>query len=342
MKKSYILSLLMTLFSLSLHAQITQGRFTKGDHPQNDILEVLVNKNTRAFDFSPSVGYFLTNNVMLGGQLAVYNVNQNDVIDYSQWSLRPFARYYLPGNFFLTTALGVGNQRREINQQGGYQDRITFYDLSIGAGKDFFLRGDVALEGVVIYQHSNFSGESLSEDVGLNSLLVDFNLQPFVGAGLDLEVNNPLSTGSILLDVQARLLWEGQEDRDGSFTIDLSPRLGYFLTDNIVVGSKVSLTVLGIADETQLGYGLAPFARYYLPPLTERVYVFGGFSVGFDKAPGDDDAIWNGHLGPGMDYFLSPNVALEGLLAYSFQKTNNAPAWERALVRVGVQVFLRR
>ena len=40
----------------------------------------------------------------------------------------------------------------------------------------------VALEGVVLYQHSSFSGESLNEDEKINSLLIDFNLQPFLGA----------------------------------------------------------------------------------------------------------------------------------------------------------------
>ena len=61
------------------------------------------------------------------------------------------------------------------------------------------------------------------------------------------------------------------------------------------------------------------------------------------SGPSNADGLFDsGYFGPGLDYFLSPNVALEGLLAYSYLKRSGAPAFERALIRVGVQVFLRR
>lgn len=341
MKKSCLLVLIFFFLTITLHAQVTQGRFTAGDHPRNDILRIQGNQNTRSVSFSPSVGYFLTNNVLLGAQFSAFNVNENNNVDFSQWSFSPFARYYLPGNFFLTAGLGIGNQRRNISGFG-VQDRITFYDVSVGAGKDFFLRGDVALEGVLVYQYANFSGEFLVEDESVNTLLLDFNLQPFLGAGLDVEVSNPLGAGSVLLDLPAQLQWQGQTANDGFFTINLAPKFGYFIDEHFVVGGQVIASVFGTEQETLFGFGLSPLVRYYFPPLADKLYAFGGLTVGFEKEPGADDAFWSGEFGPGLDYFLSTNVALEGQLAYTFLKFKDVPALERALIRVGVQVFLRK
>lgn len=323
-----------------MRAQITQGRYTAGDHPRVDVLEILVNRNTRALSFSPSAGYFLTNNFLLGGQFSAFNVDENNVIDYSRWRLAPFARYYLPGNLFITAGLGVGNERRSVGQLGVVQDQNTFYDLSAGIGKDFFLRGDVALEGIARYQYSSLSGEFLPGKVVYHNIVLDFNLQPFLGAGLDPEVAEPLAAGSILLDLQGRMQWQMQEGTDGFFNLTLAPRAGYFLTNEIVIGGAFSLNVLSAESETVTGFGLAPFGRYYLPPLADNLYAFGELSIGFQKDPGDEDLIWNGRFGPGLDLFLSPHVAVEGLLAYSYLKRGAAPALERALIQLGVQFFL--
>ncbi len=342
MRKSYFLLLFIFFFTSSLFAQIERGNFTSGDHPRTPILEILGNKATKSVRFAPSFGYMATDNLMLGAQLAIFDVEEGN-INFTQWSFSPYGRYYLDGGanskgFFLTAGLGVGNQRNG-NVQANFDNRITFYNLFVGLGKDFFIRSDLAFEGLLTYQYSNFSGEFVDRD--LNSLLLDFNLQPFIGGDSGEDSADLLSKGSLLIDLQGQIFWQGQTGNDGFFNINLNPKVGIFVLDQLLVGSGVSFSVAGTQNTTRAGYGLAPFARYYAPALTDNLYAFGGAEVGFERPPGADDNIWNILFGPGLDFFITPHTALEAQLAYSYVKIGRSPALDRALIRLGLQFFLK-
>lgn len=109
-----------------------------------------------------------------------------------------------------------------------------------------------------------------------------------------------------------------------SFNVNINPRLGFFILDNIAVGvgAVVGLTTLENQDNIW-SYGLVPFARYYFPEgasLTGRF--FGELEAGVSGSTGTTDASFLGGVRGGYAHFVTNSVALEGTLGYTFSKAN--------------------
>lgn len=113
--------------------------------------------------------------------------------------------------------------------------------------------------------------------------------------------------------------------QSGTSTVGLNihPKIGYFVRDNFAIGAGLTLGVSGAAGVTTLNYGILPFARYYFSTGTiesNRTRFFGEVDMGISGvntfAPGKNTST-NGvsfSAGPGMAYFITPNVGLETLL----------------------------
>ena len=306
-------------------------------------MELISSKPSRVFTFAPSVGYLVTDQWMFGGQIYVFDVEQGNA-DVSFFRFAPFARYYLQSGessngFFLTGGIGIGSQRSGI-QQTGADNRIREFSLSVGAGKNFFLRPDLALEGLLVFEHFDYNGEFV--DDRLEVLRLDVNLQPFLGGSFDDFPAVNLGPGSALINVPAQIQWQGKSLDGGSFAINLSPKIGLFLSDHIMLGGQVIASVLGSENSTSFGYGLIPLVRYYFLPLANRLFAFGGLEAGFQKSPGEEDSLWKVEFGPGLNYFITPHTSVEGQLLYGYNDLGIGPGQDQILIRVGLQFFLRK
>jgi outer membrane protein len=101
--------------------------------------------------------------------------------------------------------------------------------------------------------------------------------------------DNPVSKGTIFLSGQSRFSAGLNEIDDPSFnssSYSISPTIGYFLIDNLVVGAEVSFSGFkntrdGSSELESRGRGISfsPFARYYFNTGKIKPYVSG--SVGF-------------------------------------------------------------
>ena len=113
--------------------------------------------------------------------------------------------------------------------------------------------------------------------------------------------------------------------------VNLNPKLGYFIANNVVVGLGVNLGLTGGGGVTTLNYGVLPFARYFFSPrqmkdananiTSARTRFFAEVDFGFSGSntfkPNMPNSTINGtsfSAGPGMSYFITPNVGLETLL----------------------------
>lgn len=121
----------------------------------------------------------------------------------------------------------------------------------------------------------------------------------------------------------------------------MSPSYGLFIINNLCVGANVGVSSSrGGSSQKFQGQELnnnsrsinaGPFVRYYLP-VNSKLYVFGhaGYLWKWNKLEYEtffdgSDVIslkgknrtnsWN--AGAGLSYFLTPNVALEGMLGYT-------------------------
>ncbi len=163
------------------------------------------------------------------------------------------------------------------------------------------------------------------------------------------EDKNYISKGQWL--VGGKLSLSTGEDFE-NYTFSVSPMGGYFIGGKIAVGLSVNYAHSNIfsVDAEPMGSGTslaaAPFVRYYfsvnkLAPFAEVTY--GGnwqkwessFNGAVSKNP---SSFYSG--GIGLNYFISRNVALEGVMKY--EKTINSDFEGTLGFDIGIQFFPSR
>lgn len=119
--------------------------------------------------------------------------------------------------------------------------------------------------------------------------------------------------------------------KENNFTF--SPAFGYFVTENIAVGGRLTLESgkidNGVAESKTNSFGLDVFGRYYWTPAS-KFSLFGELAAGFGtekiEPAGGGEAKTNKfgvNAGIGVNYFLASNWALEAkwaALGYNSEK----------------------
>jgi len=139
------------------------------------------------------------------------------------------------------------------------------------------------------------------------------------------------------------------------YNVGISPKIGYFVEDNLMVGGVVNLGFNkdGKGDNAikTTTYGIQALGRYYISPgekginnLLKHGRFFAEANAGFagsNKKPGVTTNGFAFGFGPGYSYFLTPNVALEGLVKYNAIVGGGNTNYLHSLgVNFGIQVFL--
>jgi hypothetical protein len=135
--------------------------------------------------------------------------------------------------------------------------------------------------------------------------------------------------------------YESDNEETTSHELIVLPRIGYFITDNLVVGTGIGYMERkdSFDGEMNSAYSLmkalhiSPFGRYYLP-AGNNLKFFGQLSVpmNFGKTKGESASTWivapmevNSfavNLAPGFAFFPTANLGLEFMLSgFSYQKT---------------------
>ncbi|PUZ30621.1 porin family protein [Chitinophaga costaii] len=157
-----------------------------------------------------------------------------------------------------------------------------------------------------------------------------------------------LMVGTDLLNIMGTF-----QNGNNQFNLGISPKLGYFLQDNFVLGAEVDFSVNTSKTFSTFNYSVSPFARYYFDDkkleFSKRARFFLEANVGFagtntkDKIT-DASTSTNGlaiGFGPGLAYFITPNVALEALLKYDLTVGfGNSTTTNRIGLNLGFQIYL--
>jgi len=139
--------------------------------------------------------------------------------------------------------------------------------------------------------------------------LVVLSLVSLVFAGV---ASASVKQGEIELDFAGSLQFQNFENGDDETLFDVFARLGYFVTDNILVG----VTGSGTWQDGPDIYGIGGFATYNFMPANLLVPYIGG-QVAYDWVSGDgDDGVMYGPLA-GVRYELNPNNDL--FVEYQFR-----------------------
>ncbi|MFI5170985.1 MAG: hypothetical protein ACHQFW_01265 [Chitinophagales bacterium] len=111
-------------------------------------------------------------------------------------------------------------------------------------------------------------------------------------------------------------------DREETFNIyklSLTPRLGYFITDEILTGFLMNYTMTVDTDFVSAIKFTPQFKYYY--KLKPSTFLIGNFEIGIDRATtfGDSKSIIDHtsvSAGPGVAYFFSRRVGFEINILY--------------------------
>lgn len=303
---------LLLLMSTFLSAQTSQGSWLIGNGASvsHNLDEEAGNIS---LGFNPVAGYFIKDGFMLGLGLSTY-YSQNDPFKSAGFGVQPVGRYYFvqgkgPWAFFAAAGVGWEQSRFTFNNSTTKDNRFI---ADAGVGGDYFIVPTIGVEGVLLYNASIF------ENFTSHNILLNTSPQFFLpSGGMDtLEVLEPaIGRGAVQFDLNGQITLQNIGETN-HFTFSIRPLVKYFFTDHIAAGGALQIA---FAEENQILYPDLYF-KYYPFANSMRfqpfVEVAPGFRLQFADA-GDNRFNVNLTAGAGFDYFVTPNVALEGKLYYN-------------------------
>ncbi|MBI5914292.1 MAG: outer membrane beta-barrel protein [Bacteroidetes bacterium] len=167
MKTTRILLLNTALLcAFSTFAQTEKGNILLGGTAGFDI-EFERTANYVTIDAQPQIGFFVTDNLALGGSLLLQNAKRGDYFSSTSFGIAPFGRYYFGASttkLFVQAQVGYITNKFE-SEIGGFDITSDGVYFGFGPGVTFFLNSRVAIEGVLAY--TNYGGDFDHENFGL-------------------------------------------------------------------------------------------------------------------------------------------------------------------------------
>ncbi len=139
------------------------------------------------------------------------------------------------------------------------------------------------------------------------------------------------------------------------FNVNLSPKAAWFIRDNVAVGAYGVFGLSTIKNvSTAVTYGVGAFGRYYINDknldIVKHMKFFGEANLGIQGVNVDNhndnipNSTTNGlgfGFGPGVAYFVTPEIGLEGLLKYNGNVGfGSNPYASNLSLNVGLQIYL--
>ena len=164
MKKVLLSALAVFAFTFASAQEEEKGNggFSKGDLFVSGAVTFGSEKTgdfkANSFEFAPQIGYFLTENIAIGGKIGFASYKEefdgNDLEDMSGFTVGAFGRYYFtPANqFSLFAQLGLDYSNMEDKLDDFKASQI---DAGLGLGMNYFVSSNFSIEaGVAILGYS--------------------------------------------------------------------------------------------------------------------------------------------------------------------------------------------
>lgn len=165
-----------------------------------------------------------------------------------------------------------------------------------------------------------------------------------------------IQKGNLMVGANLANLGLGLQSGQTRLSFAINPKLGYFIEDNIVIGGEVQLgldhrSVSSIATN-EINYKIGGFGRYYISDPRaillkhSRFFLEANAGIRGDnvKTEGAPSVTTNGlglGVGPGVAYFITPNVGLEALLKYDLGVGFGSSVTTHDFsIAVGFQIYL--
>jgi len=134
-----------------------------------------------------------------------------------------------------------------------------------------------------------------------------------------------------------------------NFSMTINPKAAWFIQDNFAAGPYLNFglsTAKGLG--TDINYGLGIFSRYYVNREQvnllrhTRLFFEGNVGIeGFNPDQGDNTNGLGLGIGPGIAYFITPNIGLEALVKYNgIVGFGSSPTSNLLNLGIGFQIYL--
>lgn len=133
------------------------------------------------------------------------------------------------------------------------------------------------------------------------------------------------------------------------FSMQIDPKAAWFIRDNTAIGAYVNLgLVTGANAGTNVTYGVGALGRQYISGNAldavrhSRFFLEGNVGIqGINNSGGRTTNGLGLGIGPGLAYFITPNIGLEGLLKYQgIVGFGTNPTSSNLNLGVGFQIYL--
>jgi hypothetical protein len=210
---------------------------------------------------------------------------------------------------------------------------FDFNSVSFSAGYNFFVASDWALEPRISY--TDLLGDEIRSYKG-DGFMGEVSLRYFPGRNEtdSTYVESALKKGNFMFGGGA-LFNFAQLDQTIIMT---NPRVGYFLSENLLLGIGLNYAYEKLDFQSSFGSGsLETRFQALLGSIFARYYVYGGLFAELEgglmlfnsaKVNGQEPEVWNPsncyyNAGLGYSWFISPSIALEPGLRFGRELSSN-------------------
>jgi hypothetical protein len=151
------IGILFVVFSISLGAGV-HAQTEKGDWLIGGILDLNTSSENTNFEFSPNAGYFVINNLAIGANMQI-SYDKLGNLEVSSFGIGPFARYYFTDAKIKPFFLGDMNFLNQKISTSAGSNTETAFNYFLGGGAAVFINENVAIEGILGYDHTKVSDE---------------------------------------------------------------------------------------------------------------------------------------------------------------------------------------
>jgi len=320
------------IFLCLITYESAEAQLKKGDY-QLDVR--VANVFTARQDYGPSFTTNLdltylrmvNNRLMFGGNIS-YNFTNIDQffnsissIPFNTFQINQISRYYFATGRFVPFAslenrveLAYGSDLLPINALFGYR-------LRTGMGFDYFIRPNIALEGLIIFNAIN-QGDFLIDD---NRLNFDLGLKLFFNGKFSKKTlalpERILKKGNIISSTQLSSMKQFYEQEDES--LDLALNIRYFLTDRFNIFGEYAYRPSDDLRRNPVSLSLG--ASYYLDLSNRLFWNFDFISEvsvsGIGHEIINNPSLFINTLNTSLQYFLGP-AKIYGGVGYEHRMSN--------------------
>jgi hypothetical protein len=165
------------------------------------------------------------------------------------------------------------------------------------------------------------------------------------------RAQNQLAKGNVLVGADLTNM-NVQLNSPNIFNLTIDPKAAWFIQNNLAVGPYINFTLATAKGAgTSITYGVGGFARLYIQKVNDkninlsqhaRFFVEGNAGVeGNNPAQGGNTNGLGLGIGPGLAYFISPNIALETLFKFNgIVGFGSTTANSTLSLAVGFQIYM--